>query len=74
MTKVGHARVSTREQNLDRQLSSLKRAGCTQIFQEKQSVATLAWPELAALLDYIHDDDEVDENERLRHPPSIPHI
>ncbi|WP_125583066.1 recombinase family protein [Lacticaseibacillus suibinensis] len=59
MTKVGYARVSTREQNLDRQLSALKGAGCTRIFQEKRSGATLERPELAAMLHYIHDDDEV---------------
>jgi DNA invertase Pin-like site-specific DNA recombinase len=59
MTKVGYARVSTREQNLERQTEALKNAGCTRIFAEKRSGATMERPQLEQLLDYIHDDDEV---------------
>lgn len=33
--KVGYARVSTTDQNLDRQVESLERAGAEKIFQEK---------------------------------------
>lgn len=34
---VGYARVSTGQQNLDRQMAALKRAGCRHVFKEKQS-------------------------------------
>lgn len=35
--KVGYARVSTTDQNLDRQLEALEKAGAKKIFQEKMS-------------------------------------
>lgn len=35
--KVGYARVSTTDQNLDRQLEALEKAGAEKIFQEKMS-------------------------------------
>jgi DNA invertase Pin-like site-specific DNA recombinase len=34
---IGYARVSTGQQNLDRQIAALKRAGCRKLFREKQS-------------------------------------
>ena len=35
MTKIGYARVSAFDQNLNSQLDELKKTGCTKIFQEK---------------------------------------
>ncbi len=59
MTKIGYARVSTREQNLARQTEQLKAAGVTKLFQEKLSGKNAARPQLQAMLDHLRDDDEV---------------
>lgn len=59
MTKVGYARVSTREQHLDRQIEALNKAKVSRIFEEKRSGKNTDRPELKKMLDYIHDDDEV---------------
>lgn len=34
MSKIGYARVSTRDQNLDSQIDTLKDYGCERIFAE----------------------------------------
>lgn len=65
MTKIGYARVSSTDQNLDRQLEQLK--GCEKIFQEAASGASKERPQLQALLQYIREGDivAVTELERL---------
>lgn len=57
--KIGYARVSTSDQNLDRQIVALKNSGAQKIFEEKISGKNIERPQLKALLDYIHDDDVV---------------
>lgn len=37
MKKIGYARVSTKDQNLDMQLEAMKHAGCDKIYMEKKS-------------------------------------
>ncbi|MFT9318558.1 recombinase family protein, partial [Liquorilactobacillus sp.] len=59
MTKIGYARVSTRDQNLARQLEQLKNAGVKKIFQEKISGKNADRPQLQKMLNYLRDDDEV---------------
>jgi DNA invertase Pin-like site-specific DNA recombinase len=54
---VGYARVSTREQLLDRQLHALTEAGCLRVFAEKETGRTAERPELAACLDYLRPGD-----------------
>jgi DNA invertase Pin-like site-specific DNA recombinase len=57
--KIGYARVSTTDQNLDLQLTALKEAGCGRIFQEKISGAKKDRPELQRLIDHLRPGDVV---------------
>lgn len=57
--KIGYARVSTTDQNLDRQLKQLHKADCKKIFQEKISGKNANRPQLQTMLDFIREDDEV---------------
>lgn len=52
--KVGYARVSTRDQNLDRQIAALRSEGCDQIFREKASGKSVKGrPELEKAIDAL---------------------
>lgn len=55
--KIGYARVSTRDQNLDLQLSALKKAGCKKIYQETISSAKADRPILNDLLNNLRKGD-----------------
>lgn len=55
----GYARVSTEQQNLDRQLDALKRYGCDLIYNEKMTGTKRDRPELAKLVDRITEGDTV---------------
>lgn len=57
--KIGYARVSSNDQNLDRQISALKKAGVNKIFEEKVSGKSIERSELKKMLSYVHDDDVV---------------
>jgi DNA invertase Pin-like site-specific DNA recombinase len=57
--KIGYARVSKEEQNLDRQIDILKQQGCKKIFEEKVSGTTKERPELKRLLDHLREGDTV---------------
>ncbi len=57
--KIGYARVSTRDQNLDLQLKALKDAGCAKIFRERLSGATRQRPEFQRMLDQIRPGDTI---------------
>lgn len=65
MTKIGYARVSTTDQNLDRQLDQLKHVD--RLFQEAVSGVSKDRPQLKVMLDYIREGDivVVTELERL---------
>jgi DNA invertase Pin-like site-specific DNA recombinase len=55
----GYARVSTQEQNLDRQLDSLNSAGTEEIIQEKTTGTKSDRPELNRLLDKLRKGDVI---------------
>ncbi len=57
MAKIGYARVSTKEQNLDSQIDVLKVYGCERIFSEKVSGRKYKRTELDNCLDYMRDGD-----------------
>lgn len=54
---IGYARVSTQEQNLDRQLDNLKEAGCKKIYCEKMTGTKANRPELDKMKDALREGD-----------------
>ena len=54
---IGYARVSTQEQNLDRQLDNLKAQGCERIYQEKMTGTKANRPELEKMLEALRPGD-----------------
>lgn len=57
--KIGYARVSTADQNLDLQFNALTDYGCTTIYQEKISGKNTDRPELKNLLATLRKGDQV---------------
>ena len=57
--KIGYARVSTKEQNLNLQMDALKKAGCEKVYKEKESGGKDDRPELAKMLEQLRAGDEV---------------
>lgn len=57
--KIGYARVSTRDQNLNLQIDALRQAGCEKIFEEKISAGKEKRPELDKMLETLRKGDIV---------------
>jgi len=57
--KIGYARVSTKDQNLDLQIEALEKAGCEKVFQEKISGVTKNRPELDKMIEQFREGDEL---------------
>ena len=51
MAKIGYARVSSKEQNLDRQLEALQ--DVSKVFSDKASGQSTERPQLQAMLSYF---------------------
>jgi DNA invertase Pin-like site-specific DNA recombinase len=54
---IGYARVSTKGQNLDRQIAALEAANCQRIFSDKKSGKNAEREELQKALDYLRPND-----------------
>lgn len=57
MAKIGYARVSSKEQNLERQIQALE--GVSKVFSDKISGQSTERPQLKAMLDYLREGDIV---------------
>lgn len=57
MTKIGYSRVSTKDQNLDRQLEALK--DVSKLFTDKMSGKNTERPQLKAMMNYLREGDIV---------------
>src|SRR6516162_1725027 len=55
--RIGYARVSTRDQNLEMQLDALNKAGCKRIFTDKISGAQVERPGLKEALSHLREAD-----------------
>ena len=55
--KIGYARVSTKDQNLDLQKDALKKAGCRKIYSEQVSGAKTDRTELNEMIKHIREGD-----------------
>jgi len=69
--KFGYARVSTHDQNLERQIDQLQSFGCERIFQEKITGSKKDRPELDKLLDQLRPDDVIVVSELTRLSRSV---
>lgn len=59
MTKIGYARVSARDQNLEAQQDELTAAGCARVFADRASGKLERRPELDKALDYLREGDQL---------------
>lgn len=74
MTRVGYARVSTREQNIDSQLDALHAAGCERVFVDKVSGKLARRSQWDACRDYLRPGDELVITRLSRVARSVRHL
>ena len=59
MAKIGYARVSSKQQNLDRQIKALDEKGCKKIFKDISSGKNIERKGLYDLKDYVRENDTI---------------
>ncbi len=59
MSEIGYARVSTRDQNLDLQMTALKESGCRTIYKDVASGSKASRPGLDLMRSYLREGDTV---------------
>lgn len=59
MAKIGYARVSSKKQNLDRQIKALEEKGCKKIFKDISSGKNIERKGLYDLKDYVRENDTI---------------
>lgn len=64
--KLGYARVSTVDQNLEKQIQQLTKEGCERIYKEKITGTKIDRPELDRLLDHLREGDTIIVTELTR--------
>jgi DNA invertase Pin-like site-specific DNA recombinase len=74
MTRVGYARVSTREQNIEAQTDLLGEAGCEKVFIDKISGKLARRPRWDACLDYLRPGDQLVVTRLSRVARSVRHL
>lgn len=77
--KIGYARVSTRDQNLDMQIMALEKADCDKIYEEVVSGAKSDRPIFNALIKQLREGDtltvwKLDRLGRSLKHPSVPGV
>ena len=72
--KIGYARVSTRDQNLDGQLDMLNAVGCERIFEDKTGGVSENRPGWDRLMEFIRPGDTLVVAEISRMTRSVPHL
>jgi len=72
--RIGYARVSSDDQNLDLQRDALKKAGCERIYEEKESGGKVDRPQLLRLMESLRLGDTLVVWRRDRLGRSLKHL
>lgn len=72
--RIGYARVSSKDQNLDGQFDMLKAALCQKIFSDKTSGVSESRPDWDRLMEYVRPGDTVVVTELSRMTRSLTHL